>query len=253
MARGRRAAPRWQAAAAALPGQRWLRTAGKSAKCGKRRPYCMCPVTAPQRGAEWQMRDPITSHVTGKDKKPTSQPAGPTASEDRGTAAFTSATDGFGLLVLAPDASIGAPQSSPRGQSRPSASEAAAGPAPAPAPAPPSEPCISLGIPLWPLADSPPTVAAEDTRHSPSAPPSRGLWLRPATVPAPRSASASLGSPADCLPADGSMQMQRSSSLRGRARGGERTPVSHGGSAGARWDREGARQGPVLRERLGGQ
>ncbi|EOA94247.1 hypothetical protein Anapl_12042 [Anas platyrhynchos] len=91
---------RRQAAAAALPGQRWLRTAGKSAKCGKRRPYCMCPVTAPQRGAEWQMRDPITSHVTGKDKKPTSQPAGPAASEDRGTAAFTSDTDGFGLLTV---------------------------------------------------------------------------------------------------------------------------------------------------------
>lgn len=30
----------------------------------------VCPVTAPRRGAEWQMRDPITSHVTGKDRDP---------------------------------------------------------------------------------------------------------------------------------------------------------------------------------------
>lgn len=62
---GRRAAPRSQAAAPALRG--W-QAAGKSAKCGKRRPYSMCPVSAPRRGAEWQMRDPITSHVTGKDR-----------------------------------------------------------------------------------------------------------------------------------------------------------------------------------------
>lgn len=62
---GRRAAPRLQAAAPALRG--W-QAAGKSAKCGKRRPYSMCPVSAPRRGAEWQMRDPITSHVTGKDR-----------------------------------------------------------------------------------------------------------------------------------------------------------------------------------------
>lgn len=50
---GRRAAPRSQAAAPALRG--W-QAAGKSAKCGKRRPYSMCPVSAPRRGAEWQMR-----------------------------------------------------------------------------------------------------------------------------------------------------------------------------------------------------
>lgn len=68
MSGGRRAAPPSQAAAPGLRGQRWSRAAGKSAKCGKRRPYSMCPVTAPRRGAEWQMRDPITSHVTGKDR-----------------------------------------------------------------------------------------------------------------------------------------------------------------------------------------
>lgn len=62
---GRRPAPRSQAATPALRG--W-QAAGKSAKCGKRRPYSMCPVSAPRRGAEWQMRDPITSHVTGKDR-----------------------------------------------------------------------------------------------------------------------------------------------------------------------------------------
>lgn len=68
MGSGRWAAPRWQAAAPTLRGQRWSRTAGKSAKCGKLRPYSMCPVTALRRGAEWQMKDPITSHVTGKDR-----------------------------------------------------------------------------------------------------------------------------------------------------------------------------------------
>lgn len=65
---GRWAAPNSQEAAPALQGQRWSRAARKSAKCGKRRPYSMCPETAPRRGAEWQMRDPITSHVTGKDR-----------------------------------------------------------------------------------------------------------------------------------------------------------------------------------------
>lgn len=68
MGSGRRSAPRSQAAAPALRGQRQSRAAGTSAKCGKRRPYSMCPVTAPRRGAEWQMKDPITSHVTGKDR-----------------------------------------------------------------------------------------------------------------------------------------------------------------------------------------
>lgn len=56
----------------------------------------MCPVSAPQRGAEWQMRDPITSHVTGKDRNQHPNLLLPAEARNGGAAAFPFDTDGFG-------------------------------------------------------------------------------------------------------------------------------------------------------------
>ena len=96
--RRREGAAPWAGAAGPhrVPERRWSRAAGRSAKCGKRRPYSMCPVSAPQRGAEWQMRDPITSHVTGKDRNRHPNLLLPAAARNRGAASFTFDTDGFG-------------------------------------------------------------------------------------------------------------------------------------------------------------
>lgn len=220
---------------------------GRARSAGSGGPYSMCPVSAPRRGAEWQMRDPITSHVTGKHRD-----QHPNLLRRRTAELLVLRWSPTSLVAGARfGGSAGAPRSPPRRQGRPAVSKAAAqrcAPSPLPGPQllrPSRDWRLALLAPLCPLAPVHPL--------SPRRRPARARQLRGlAALPAPRSRSASPGSRACCLLADGSAQVQRVSQPRGQG-GGDGTrerfklhtvprsarprtaaPRGRGGAAGAR-------------------
>lgn len=165
---------------------------GRTRSAGSGGPYSMCPVTAPRRGAEWQMRDPITSHVTGKhrDQHPNLLQRG---SAELLFLRLSPASSAAGARFAA---STGAPRSPPRRQGRPAVSKAAAQRCPPPrSPASSSaQPRLALLAARCPLAPVHPLQPRRRPARSPSAPrPSRptgpALALRQPGVPRLLSAS----------------------------------------------------------------
>lgn len=133
----------------------------------------MCPVTAPRRGAEWQMRDPITSHVTGKDRDqhPNLLRRG---TAERLLLALTPSGLGCRCSLRRQHGGSAEPSSQARLPRRPRGS----GPATS---RPSGGPCRALVAPLCPPAPSPLLWPRKRPGRSPPASrPSRSLCRRPA-------------------------------------------------------------------------